>query len=62
MFGFVATADTISNLRVAGIVPLLVALAAGYIFRKHQGLIMAMGFLVYLLYQAGIFLFVHQAA
>ncbi|PPQ28834.1 hypothetical protein CCR94_16795 [Rhodoblastus sphagnicola] len=60
MFGIGLSAETISTLRLAGIVPLLAALAAYFIFRQSRVLVLAVGTLVYLLYQASIFLFVYQ--
>jgi hypothetical protein len=59
MFGIEASADAISNLRVLGIVPLIATLIGAFVFRQKQVQVLAVGVTIYLLYQAGIFLFVH---
>ncbi|MCW2316352.1 hypothetical protein M2322_001900 [Rhodoblastus acidophilus] len=61
-FGIAASADMISNLRFAGIIPLLATIAAAFILRSKQGLVMMIGFAIYLIYEAAVFLFVYPAA
>jgi hypothetical protein len=61
MFGIGATAETISMLRLLGIAPLVVGLAAFFVFRENKGLIAVVATVTYVLYQVGIAVFLYQS-